>query len=195
MNYLLEERNVWNREIVENKTLSRVLGISLFTILTMLGAFVVIPLPFTPVPITMQTFFVLLSGLFLKKYDCSISQFIYLALGLIGLPIFSGATGGTRVILGPTGGYLIGFIAAPYAVSLINSTLKSFTDYSRILLSLIAGTIIIHILGVINLAAFLKTNTVTAIGLGSLPFIFGDLIKILAGTHLVLAFNKISQKK
>jgi biotin transport system substrate-specific component len=103
---------ILKREIIVNKTARRIIGVFTFTIFTSLGAFVRIPLPFTPVPITLQTFFVLLSGAFLGGGLGPLSQLSYIFLGAVGLPVFCGAGSGLFYLLGPTGGYLLGFILA-----------------------------------------------------------------------------------
>ena len=78
-----------------------------------------IPLPFTPVPITGQTFAVLLVGAVLGSRRGAASLLLYLMQGLVGLPFFAGGTSGLAILLGPTGGYLVGFIVAAYLVGLL----------------------------------------------------------------------------
>lgn len=87
---------ILKREIVVNKTACRIIGVTVFVILTSLGAFVRIPLPFTPVPVTLQTFFVLLSGAVLGGAIGAASQLSYLLLGTAGLPIFTNAGSGYK---------------------------------------------------------------------------------------------------
>lgn len=190
MKYLTDSKSVFSQSITVSPALVRVLGIGLFLALTALSAFVRIPLPFTPIPITMQTLFVLLSGLYLKKYDGSISQLAYIALGLIGLPIFASASGGLSVILGPTGGYLIGFLVAPFIVNLAYSKLTINNAYLKAIASMSLGLIAIHALGVLNLALFLKINILTAISLGSIPFLVGEGIKLIVGASLFTLHKK-----
>ena len=91
---------ILKREVILNRTICRIIGVSAFVILTMLGAFVRIPLPFTPVPITLQTFFVLLSGLFLGQNLGGIAQLSYVLLGITGLPVFTGTGNGISYLLG-----------------------------------------------------------------------------------------------
>ncbi|MEO0226145.1 MAG: biotin transporter BioY, partial [candidate division WOR-3 bacterium] len=82
-----------------------------FGLAMVFSAYIYIPLPWTPVPITLQTFFVFLSGIILRYYG-GLSQILYVGLGAIGLPVFAQGFGGISRIFGPTGGYLIGFIIA-----------------------------------------------------------------------------------
>jgi biotin transport system substrate-specific component len=190
MQYLTEDGNIWTKDLISSTSLSRVLGIGLFLLLTVMGAFVRIPLPFTPVPITLQTLSVLLSGLFLKKFDGSISQGIYILFGLFGLPIFAESAGGASIILGPTGGYLIAFVIAPFAVNMAYGHLPLRNIHARAIAALALGTLIIHALGVINLAFFLKTDPLNAVILGSAPFILGDAAKVLLGAELCIYYKK-----
>ncbi len=89
---------------------------ALFAALTGVGALIAIPLPFTPVPITLQTFFIFLAGALLGKYLGALSQLIYLLLGVVGLPVFAKGSSGIGALLGPSGGYLVGFIPAAFLV-------------------------------------------------------------------------------
>ena len=97
---------------------TRAAGILAFALLTALGAFVRIPLPFTPVPVTLQTFFVLAAGIYLGSRDAALSQLGYLAIGAVGLPVFAGGGAGFGHFLGVTGGYLIAF---PIAAAMVGA--------------------------------------------------------------------------
>jgi biotin transport system substrate-specific component len=90
--------------------------ITLFAALTALGARVTIPLPFTPVPVTLQVLFPLLAGLLLGGKRGALSQAEYVAAGLAGFPVFAKGGSGLAYLFGPTGGYLLGFIAAAFVV-------------------------------------------------------------------------------
>ena len=89
---------------------------SLFAALTAAGAYIQIPIPFSPVPVTLQVFFVLLAGSMLKSKWGSLSMVVYTLLGVAGLPVFAGGSSGMGVLLGPTGGYIFGFILAAYLI-------------------------------------------------------------------------------
>ncbi len=167
----------WKREIIKDKLISRVIGVLSFIILTSFGAFVRIPLPFTPVPITLQTFFVLLSGAILGKKLGAIGQAGYLILGSIGFSIFAIPLG----LFGPTGGYLIGFVFAAWAVGKLVEMKK---DISWIIFSMAVGSIIIYLVGTVHLSIFFGTGFKKAIYLGILPFIPGDIIKLLLASFI-----------
>lgn len=154
----------------------------------------VIPLPWTPVPITAQTFAVLISGIMLGKYWGGLSQLFYVALGIIGVPWFAGMTGGYETILGATGGYLIGFIlAALFLGHFADKYIKSRNFVPMLGLMTFASFILIYVPGLLVLAAWMYTNTGTTpeiwnlLAMGLLPFVVGDLIKIVGAS----AFTKV----
>ena len=102
--------------------------VALFAGLTAVGAF--ISLPLGPVPITLQTIFVLLSGILLGAKLGALSQIVYIALGLIGVPIFSGFTGGPQSVLKPSFGFIIGFVFAAFIVGKIAENNSQFTIHN-----------------------------------------------------------------
>lgn len=101
---------------MEKTRLKGMVFAALFAALTAAVAWFKIPLPFTPVPITLQTLAVLLSGAMLGSYYGALSMIVYLALGAIGLPVFAGGSSGIGALLGPTGGYLFSYPIAAFAV-------------------------------------------------------------------------------
>ncbi|MBI4722242.1 MAG: biotin transporter BioY [Candidatus Stahlbacteria bacterium] len=137
---------------------------------TAFGAWVKIHIPGTPVPITLQTLFVLLGGAMLGIYG-GLAQLIYVMLGSLGIPIFACGIG----LLGPTGGYLIGFIVASTVVGAI---IRHKSSFNWIIFSMIVGTGIIYLFGILQLGLFLPTGFKTVISLGILPFIPGDIAKL-----------------
>ncbi|MFA5144716.1 MAG: biotin transporter BioY [Candidatus Omnitrophota bacterium] len=173
---------VLKKEILINKTSCRVFGVATFIILTSLGAFVRIPLPFTPVPLTLQTFFVLLSGVFLGSRLGAVTQLSYIFLGVLGLPVFTGAGSGLSYLFGPTGGYLFGFILAAFF-------LGKFMKYSRDNLFaafsiLFIGALIILSSGIIWLSFIFRQSLMKSLFMGFIPFIPGDLLKALVAAFI-----------
>jgi biotin transport system substrate-specific component len=155
------------------------LGAIAFAGLTFLGANIRIPLQ--PVPITLQTMFVLLSGALVGSRCGTLSQVLYVGAGLFGLPVFAGAAAGLAVLTGPTGGYLAGFVVAPLFVGrLIKRSRRLWWQ----LLVFYLGSMIILALGVIHLSVFYTHDLKQALGVGYLPFIPGDVLKILAATSI-----------
>ncbi len=169
------------------RSISFVLPIMAFTILTSFGALVRIPLPFTPVPITLQTFFVILAGLMLGANRGSISQLLYVLWGISGVPLFAGGAFGLAVITGPTGGYLIGFIIAAW---LMGNRAQDQTSTSMLFVWATAATAIILTCGWLWLSLFLGKSMTVAFQLGVLPFIGGAIVKISAAVGLYQIYKK-----
>ncbi len=160
-----------------------------FALLTALAAQIVIPLPFTPVPITGQTFAVLLAGAALGAGAGAASQALYVVLGAVGLPFYAEGASGWTVVRGATGGYLIGFIVAAWLVGRLAER-RQDRSVATAIPAFLLGSVIIHLFGVPWLAASLDVGWTEAAGLGSVPFIPGDLAKIaLAGLALPAAWK------
>ena len=148
-----------------------------------------IPLPFTPVPLTGQTFAVLLVGAALGAKRGFGSLSLYLALGALGLPFFAGGQSGLAYMAGPTLGYLVGFALAAYVVGLLAERGLERSIRTSILPFLI-GTVIIYICGAGWLAVLFGVEK--ALVLGVLPFLPGDAIKlVLAGIALPAAWKLV----
>jgi len=170
------------REIPLSRTSYNLIGVATFTILTALGAFVWIPLPFTPVPITLQTFFVLLGGAVLGRKLGALSQLFYLGLGGLGLPIFAGVSGGLSRLVGPTGGYFIGFVLAAYLVGRMAEKKKS--NLLSLMLIMGVGEGVILFLGTLWLACVLRIGIGQSFYLGLIPFLPGDTLKLVAAASI-----------
>ena len=155
--------------------------------LVALLAQVKIPLPFTPVPLTGQTFAVLLVGAALGAKRGALSMALYTAIGTLGLPVFAGGAAGLAYLSGPTLGYLAGFIVAAFVIGkMAERGLERNLRTS--LLPFFVGTLIIYAFGAGWLAILLGVEK--ALALGVLPFIAGDLIKLaLAALALPAAWK------
>ncbi|MDO8733539.1 MAG: biotin transporter BioY [Elusimicrobiota bacterium] len=165
---------VLNRIIIRDEKIEKVIWVSFFVLATAFGAYARIPLPFTPVPLTLQTFFVLLSGAYLGKKLGGLSQFLYFLFGGLGLPLFTSA----GALWGPTGGYIVGFVFASWFIGFaLEKKLKVFY-------ALMLGDLIILTFGAINLSFFVN-GVKNAVVLGVVPFIIGDLIKIIAAVSIL----------
>ncbi len=172
---------------IYTRTFPRTVGWLRDLILILLGALFIaalaqveIPLPFTPVPITGQTFGVLLVGAALGSKRGATSLASYLALGLFGLPFFAAGAHGLNILIGATGGYLIGFILAAYVIGFLAERGLERSVRTSIIPFLI-GTIIIYTCGVAWLAVVLGSFS-KAIMAGLLPFLIGDMIKLIAAS-------------
>lgn len=148
-----------------------------------------IPLPWTPVPITGQTLAVLCMGALLGPKGGAFSAILYIALGGAGVPWFAGASGGWIALLGPTGGYLAGFVPAACFVGCCCQRLRKARQLpGLVLVMLIANFIIIHGIGLLWLGCATGIHSLgQLLALGTLPFISGDLVKIAAAAALARA--------
>ena len=154
-----------------------------FALLTALGAQVRIPLPFTPVPISLQTFAVLLAGLVLGGGSGALSQAVYVALGTLGAPVFAGGAG-TAWLFGPTGGYLMGFVLAALLVGQLSRALDARRRPWALCGVLAAGIVAVYVPGVIWLALMTGMGLGKAVVVGAVPFIPGDVLKALLAAFI-----------
>lgn len=155
--------------------------ISLFAALTAAGAF--ISIPFQPVPFSLQTLFTLLAGMTLGSISGSVSQVIYILLGVIGLPVFAGFKSGIGILLGPTGGFLFGFIISAYVIGKIIEGKKEKNIFYYLLAGFL-GTVIIYFIGVTQLSLVTGIGIKKALLVGVLPFLPGDILKIIAASFI-----------
>lgn len=156
---------------------------SMFGALTAIGALISIPLQ--PVPVTLQTLFLYLAGSLLGGSLGALSQVLYVILGVIGLPVFSGGKAGLGVFLGPTGGYLIGFIAGAFVTGKIIEV-REKPGLVWIVLAMLAGTAAVYTLGVLQLVLIGKLTVGKAATVGVLPFLPGDALKIAAAAVITM---------
>jgi len=164
---------------------------TLFALLTATGAQIALRVPFTPVPVTLQVFFVLLSGALLGSRLGALSQLQYLGLGLTGLPVFAGGTTAATVLAGPTAGYLLGFVVAAWIVGRVVESAPR-PGAIRILAGMCAGMAAYYLPGTLWLALWLHTVSgvaglqalTTAAAVGTLPFIAVDIAKAVVATGI-----------
>ncbi len=156
---------------------------TLFALLTAFGATTSARLPWTPVPVTLQTFFVLLSGLTLRPREAILSQLEYLLAGVAGLPVFAEGRSGIGVLIGPTGGYLVGFVLSAGLVSLFRGFSRNPV---RLLVSALLGSLVIDLCGMLWWTTGLHQPLWAAWSQAVQPFIAGDLIKTLAAVGIVV---------
>lgn len=169
--------------------LKQMIFIPLFTAITIVLSYIIIPLPFSPVPVTCQTIGVMLAGNLLTPKSAFISMFLYLLLGIMGLPIFAGGASGISSILGPSGGYLISWpISAFISASILKNSKKNFS--TLFIVNVISGILLIYLLGVTQLSYVTKMGFVPAIISGALPFIPGDIAKAALSATISLAVQR-----
>ena len=153
----------------EKGSLTRNLFLSLgFAIVTALSAQIRVVIPISPVPITGQTFVVLLAGLVLGSTFGAVSMLMYLFIGMSGLPFFSAGVAGLAILKSPTIGYIIGFFLAANVIGRFSN---------KPILGIALGSVLIYICGVVGLILILNLTVSNAITVGVVPFIIGDVIK------------------
>ncbi len=154
---------------------------SLMAALTAVGAYIYVPIG--PVPIILSTLFVILSGLLLGSLWGLTSMGLYLLVGAIGLPVFAGGRGGFAHFMGPTGGYLFGYLFASWITGFVSE--RSRGRMIRDIFAVIIGSLVIYALGVPWLKMLTQVSWTKALMVGVLPFLIGDAIK--ASVVLILA--------
>jgi biotin transport system substrate-specific component len=157
-----------------------------FSLFTGLMAHIAIPLPFTPVPITGQTFAVLLCGALLGARLGTASMLLYITEGVVGLPVFAAAPGAASY------GYLAGFVAAALIVGWF-ADLGWTKDLPRTVIAMIAGEVAIYFFGLLWLAHFVPSDKVLDFGL--YPFLIGDAIKLAAAALVLPAGWRLSRNR
>jgi biotin transporter BioY len=188
MNYtdiLLPEKPISRRSV----NIAVILGVSW---LLALSAQYSIHIPLSPVPITGQTLVVLLSGIILGKNRAAGAVGAYLLQGVAGLPFFAGGKSGLVVLLGPTGGYLLGFLAAAYFVGML-SELRLKRSLWQAATAMLIGNIIIYVFGLVWLARFVGEFQVLQTGL--FPFLIGDALKLSTGLVLIGGSSFLTPRK
>lgn len=153
--------------------------VAMFAAVTSVLAYVRIPLPFGPVPITGQTFGLMLAGLLLGPRLAAISQAVYLLMGLAGLPVFAGGMAGIGVLVGPTGGYLWAHIPGAYIVGLIAGGRHELSGPRALVAAAVGGIVAVYGLGVWQLQAVADMDWPAALAAGAVPFLIGDAVKVV----------------
>lgn len=160
-----------------------------------LAAQVSIPLPFTPVPITGQTFAVLLTGAVLGSARGVLATLLYLILGMVGLPFYAGGSSGIQVVMGATGGYLIGLVLAAMATGWLAERRWDRRVRSSIL-AMLLGEVLIFTLGVGWLMVVTGIGLAEGLALGLLPFLISEAVKLfLAGLLLPSVWRLVHEAR
>lgn len=184
-----QKRSTLYNYVRNGNTYEKIIYAFLMACFTGIAAQIVIPLSWTPVPITLQSFAVMTAGIILGRKYGTLSMILYCLLGIF-IPWYSGMTGGLSVLIGSNAGYFLGFIICAYFVGTISDKIpksRKFLGMSGTLL--IANFILIYIPGltVLYLAMYTQGISLSLIQLlmmGLIPFIFGDILKVLASSAL-----------
>jgi len=170
-----------------SKQLRMMVYASLFAALTVVGAFLAIPIG--PVPIVLQNMFVYLAGLLLGARWGLASVGVYLLAGACGLPVFAGGLGGLGRLIGPTGGYLIGYLPAVFLIGKIAKRNHPQAVYD--VLAMICGTLVLYACGVSWLKIVSGMPPAKALAVGMYPFLIGDALKIAAAAVIARALRPV----
>ncbi len=167
----------------QNRTKAFILA-AFFTALTAALSVISIPLPFSPVPVNPALLAAYLAGGLLGSRYGFLSQLIYVILGAFGVPVFHNLTGGPGVIAGPTGGFIAGYMAAAFLTGFIYHRSRDKNTRS-LLVAVIAGLLVCYNLGLLWFMHLTGSNLWTALMLCVIPFIPGDILKIIAASVLI----------
>lgn len=144
-----------------------------------------IPTP-TGIPLSLATFAVYLSGLMLGRRDGTLAVVLYVLIGMIGLPVFSGFSGGIAKLFGVTGGYILGYIPCALICGVFSDL---FTEKSRFWaypVGIILGTLVCYAFGTAWFVIFTKSELLSAIALCVLPYLPGDAVKTVAACAIAM---------
>lgn len=181
--------NVQNRNINKTAELTKT---ALMVAMNCVSAYIIIPLPFSLSPLALQTLIVNLTGFVLSTKQAFMTMLVYLLVGLAGVPVFTGGTAGPGKLFGPTGGYIIGFLFAAVAISILRGSKYNFKRYA--LVSIIVGIPIIYALGAAQLMLLTGMDLEKAFLTGVLPFIPLDIVKCVAAAFLAGPINRAFQR-
>ena len=165
---------------------------AMFAAVTAVLGFVSIPLPFSPVPVSGQSLGIMLAGSILTARQAAFSVLTFVLIGAAGVPVFSGMTGGLGVVLGPRGGYYLGFFVGAIVITLLRGQNNNL--WRLIPANLAGGIVVVYIFGVAWLSHVTGMGLEKALMAGALPFIPGDLLKVFAASFIGAAVNKRLQK-
>ncbi len=161
--------------------------VSLFAAILSIFAPISISIPFTAIPISLATFAVYLSGAVLGPYLGTLSVGIYLLIGLVGVPVFSGYTAGVQKLVGPTGGYMIGYLFMVFCTGVFVKKLpKKYIGYP---IGMLVGTVICYTIGTAWFMIQSGTKLAAAMTMCVYPFILGDIFKMVAAIALAYPLN------
>ena len=166
-------------------TVLQVTWILFFSAATACGA--KIEIPDEPVPFTLQTLFVLLSGALLGPVNGSLSQIVYLFAGVLGVPVFAGSFAGPAVLFGPTGGYLLAFPLAAAVIGLMTGKVRTFPVN---VLAMSAGLLLVFVSGTLYLYGMYIHDAGAALQSGFLIFSFWDLLKLGAAATIYYELSR-----
>lgn len=180
-------------ELYDVDRLRKMTYAAVFAALTGAGALLSVPLPLTPVPMTLQTFFIMLAGYVLGARWGGVSILLYLLLGAAGLPVFSGGSAGAGHLLGPTAGFLWSFPIAAFVVGAFAEAGDGRPGAQRLgfkVAGAVAGSVVIYALGTVQLMNFFEMGVWQAIAVGVVPFVPSAAVEVAAAIGASESLNR-----
>lgn len=173
-------------------TTRRIVFTALFAALTAACGFITIPVPGTPVPIVLQNMMVVLDGLLLGPLYGAGAALLFILAGIIGLPVFSGGTAGIARIMGPTGGFIIGYAISALVAGLIagKPVIGGKNSVLRISLASLCAFAVMYVPGVLHFMHVMNRTFSETLALCVLPYLPGDAVKIVISVLIALPLRK-----
>jgi len=168
----------------QSKTTALLLS-ALLAALTAVFSVVSLPLPFTPVPVNLATLSVMLAGGLLGHKYGTLSQTVYVLLGAVGVPVFHSFSGGLGILVGPTGGYLMGYVAAAFAIGLLLHLIDGSPPFLLLICTLVVGALVYLSLGTAWFMLSTGVGLLPALTACVFPFLPGEALKITAAAILL----------
>lgn len=179
-----------NSTVPQRAELERIAATAAFTALITVGAYLSFPLPGSPVPVVVQNFFVIAAGMLLGPRHGVAAVVVYLVLGAVGFPVFSGGSGGVAHLVGPTGGYLFGYLPAVFAAGTLVGR-HAQAGLARVAAAAGLGFALVYLCGVPVLMLVTGLGLGPALAVGFLPFLPGDILKAVAA---VLLYRRVAPR-
>lgn len=152
------------------------------------SAYIAVPVPFSATPITAQTLVINMIALVLTPKKAGMCIAAYLLIGICGIPVFSQGMSGIGVLMGPSGGYILGAVPA---VMLIGKVKGSRPDFRRYMAAAIIGIPVMYLCGMVTMRIYLEVDIKSLILISTLPYVPGDLLKCAAAAYIGCALNKV----
>jgi biotin transport system substrate-specific component len=188
---LVQVRRLATLDALSSRPARRAVAVVFFALLTALSAYVEVRTPVTPVPLTFQTLIVSLAGVLLGARLGAGSQALYVAAGALGAPVFAGGGAGVGHLMGPTGGYLLAFPLAAAVTGVLAARVRDDggpVAALRLGAAILVGTLVVFVGGAAQLA-LLTGNLASAVQLGVLPFLAGDVLKVLVALMIARRYR------
>lgn len=175
-----------------NKKTIQMVQMAMMTGVLCVLAPVTIPLSFTPVPVTLATFVLYLIAAFLGAKKGTVCVFLYLLLGMVGLPVFSGFSSGFMILIGPTGGYAIGYLPCVFLIGCILEHKKKKTSRIWYFFSFACGTLCCYLFGTVWFMIIMEgTYTLgQTLFVCVVPYVFFDVAKMVIATMIIVPIKQ-----